>query len=311
MSASVSLQSRFNSDRISYLLSSLLYNYLELDISLIASGSIDTFDLGSTSWIRVEGRLIRISDHLSQKIDGQQTQEVPPQNEIERYTGIGCPRLHLRLYSTIMRAHGLDEAQMIMLFPMSLSGATQQWFASLDVSRYRTWDDLAPRDLYGIEEGIAKGLWSESSPSDSKGKKPLGGQRSGDVGVIGSVGLRPPRRYQTVGQTSKLYYPPSPRVQYRPRVLSRSYDQAYMPSALALPYHATTISAVSSWFMMDLHYAYHQGSGHETNRCTALKHPSITTNPLPAHTTHAVPPSTDNMHSIDFVELDDHIHMLS
>ena len=92
--------------------------------------------------------------------------------------------------------------------------------------------------MYGIEEGIAKGLWSESSPSDSKRKKPLGGQRSRDVGVIGSVGLRPPRRYQTVGQTSKLYYPPSPRVQYRPRAPSRSYDQAYMPFALALPYHA-------------------------------------------------------------------------
>ena len=27
--------------------------------------------------------------------------------------------------------------------------------------------------LYGIEEGIAKGLWPESSPTDSKGKKPL------------------------------------------------------------------------------------------------------------------------------------------
>ena len=30
--------------------------------------------------------------------------------EIERYEGIGCPRIHLRLYSTVMRAHGLDEA---------------------------------------------------------------------------------------------------------------------------------------------------------------------------------------------------------
>ncbi|KAL6327019.1 hypothetical protein AAG906_013186 [Vitis piasezkii] len=60
--------------------------------------------------------------------------------------GIGCPRIHLRLYSTIMRAHGLDEAQMIMLFPMSLSGA-QRWFASLDVSRRRTWDDLAQEFL--------------------------------------------------------------------------------------------------------------------------------------------------------------------
>ena len=28
--------------------------------------------------------------------------------------------------------------------------------------------------LYGIEEGIARELWYESFPTDSKGKKPLG-----------------------------------------------------------------------------------------------------------------------------------------
>ena len=55
--------------------------------------------------------------------------------------------------------------------------------------------------LYGIEKGIARGLWSESSPIDSKGKKPSGGQRLGDVGVISSIGMRLPRHYQTVGQT--------------------------------------------------------------------------------------------------------------
>ncbi|RVW92754.1 hypothetical protein CK203_042621 [Vitis vinifera] len=67
--------------------------------------------------------------------------------DIERYTGIGCPRLHLRLYSTVMRAHGLDEPQMITLFPLSLSGAAQRWFASLEASRRRTWDDLAQEFL--------------------------------------------------------------------------------------------------------------------------------------------------------------------
>ena len=36
---------------------------------------------------------------------------------------------------------------MIMLFPMSLSGATQRWFVSLDISRHRTWDDLAQEFL--------------------------------------------------------------------------------------------------------------------------------------------------------------------
>ena len=62
--------------------------------------------------------------------------------DIERYTGIGCPRIHLQLYSAVMHGHRLDEAQMIMLFPLALSGATQRWFASLDPSRRRTWADL-------------------------------------------------------------------------------------------------------------------------------------------------------------------------
>ena len=43
--------------------------------------------------------------------------------DIERYMSIGCPRIHLRLYSTVMRPHGLDESQMITLFILSLSGA--------------------------------------------------------------------------------------------------------------------------------------------------------------------------------------------
>ena len=58
--------------------------------------------------------------------------------EIKRYIGIDYPRIHLRLYDMVMRTHGLDEAQMVMFFPMSLSGVAQCWFASLDVSRRQT-----------------------------------------------------------------------------------------------------------------------------------------------------------------------------
>ncbi|KAL6312323.1 hypothetical protein AAG906_007996 [Vitis piasezkii] len=87
--------------------------------------------------------------------------------------------------------------------------------------------------LYGIEEGIARGLWPNSSPSDSKRKKPAIGQRSRDVSAISAARPRPPRYYQTVGQTSGVYYPPSPH---------------------------------------DLHYAYHQSPGHDTNHCSALRH---------------------------------------
>ena len=77
---------------------------------------------------------------------------------------------------------------------------------------------------------------------------------------------------------------------------------------------------------MDLHCAYHQGPGHEIDHCIALRHaiqdlinqglvhlgqPSVTTNPLLAHTTHVVSSPGDGVHSIDFSEVDDHIHMLS
>ena len=30
--------------------------------------------------------------------------------DIEHYNGIGCPKIHLRLYNTVMRAHGIDDA---------------------------------------------------------------------------------------------------------------------------------------------------------------------------------------------------------
>ena len=66
---------------------------------------------------------------------------------IEKYMGVGCPHIHLRLYSTVMRTHGLDKSQMITMFPLSLSSASQCWFASLESSQRRTWYDLAQEFL--------------------------------------------------------------------------------------------------------------------------------------------------------------------
>ena len=40
---------------------------------------------------------------------------------IERYSGIGCPKIRLRLYNTVMRAQGIDDAQLVVFFPLSLS----------------------------------------------------------------------------------------------------------------------------------------------------------------------------------------------
>ena len=83
---------------------------------------------------------------------------------------------------------------------------------------------------------------------------------------------------------------------------------------------------ISPQLRVDLHCLYHQGPGHDTDRCTALQHaiqdlidqglvnlghPSVTTNPLPAHSTHVVPPPARGIHFIDFDGTDDFIHMMS
>ncbi|RVW18273.1 hypothetical protein CK203_114409 [Vitis vinifera] len=103
---------------------------------------------------RLEQRIRRMRD-LDEMISWDDPEDVPVATlpvgfrmpDIERYTGVGCPRIHLRLYSTVMRALGLDEAQLLTLFPLSLSGVTQRWYASLESSRRRTWEDLAQEFL--------------------------------------------------------------------------------------------------------------------------------------------------------------------
>ncbi|KAL6336206.1 hypothetical protein AAG906_011088 [Vitis piasezkii] len=81
------------------------------------------------SWVRVERRLVRFFTTAMASIH----EALAMANllakfrmlEIERYMGIGCPRIHLRLYKVTL----------ITLFPLSLSGVAQRWFASLESSR--------------------------------------------------------------------------------------------------------------------------------------------------------------------------------
>ncbi|RVW76932.1 hypothetical protein CK203_051537 [Vitis vinifera] len=339
--------------------------------------------------------------------------------DIERYTGIGCPRLHLRLYSTVMRAHGLDEPQMITLFPLSLSGAAQRWFASWrprGAAHGTTWprssydsfpeiiDRPSERDqiqmvLRSLQPRIARHV--VGAPFTDFGSLVMALTRSTDVSAISSSSQRP------LGAISRSHSFPSlirpmhlistghghlvqlmirhilrrlwlclimpPRALrdpgflhgYRTAMLccsvhcetrsalsptqssadfcslcfeaQRQFSQIGMPLSQALRKLTeagllTTLTPrpppqpIPPQFRMDLHCAYHQGPGHETDRCTALRHavqdlidqglvhlgqPSVTTNPLPAHTTHAVPPPADDIHFLEFDEIDDHIHMLS
>ncbi|XP_034708924.1 uncharacterized protein LOC117931969 [Vitis riparia] len=291
--------------------------------------------------------------------------------DIERYSGIGCPKIHLRLFSTVMRAHGIDDAQLVALFPMSLSGAAQRWFASVEPSRLRTWGDVAHEFLtqftfsadidvsrreleatrqrfarrlvgvpfqdlrslvqatFSVEEAIARGLWTDVTPSpDSKGKKPIGSfGRSREVGAISYQYRRPahhsPYRPPPVGapfslpqyqyqldyaqepyiaQTNMQPRPPHPRAATHPPPRPYAQRDAGVIVPLAprpLPH------PIPPHFRSHEHCLYHQIPGHDTERCSALHHaiqdlidsglvnlagPSVTTNPLPTHFTHAVPP---------------------
>ena len=97
---------------------------------------------------RLEHQLgqMRVSDRI---IDWDDSERPPiarasfQMPAIVRFTDIGCPRAHLKLYSLVMTALGRYDTQLVALFPLSLSGLAQQWFALLDPSRWRTWNDLA------------------------------------------------------------------------------------------------------------------------------------------------------------------------
>ena len=64
--------------------------------------------------------------------------------------------------------------------------------------------------LYDVEDSISRGSWTDSSPSNVKGKKPSRGQRSVNVSAISSSSQTPPRRHQPVLYIPEAYssYPP-------------------------------------------------------------------------------------------------------
>ena len=62
--------------------------------------------------------------------------------DIERYSGIGCPKIHLRLYSIVIRARGIDDAQLVALSPCHLVEQLGDGLPQLslrDFARRRMW----------------------------------------------------------------------------------------------------------------------------------------------------------------------------
>ena len=82
--------------------------------------------------------------------------------------------------------------------------------------------------LYSIEEGISRGLWANSSPLDSKGKKPGLGPRPSDVGAIGMIRHRSPRHAPFQRQFSNTAYQMIGRGQYRPATPLRPVGPTFL-----------------------------------------------------------------------------------
>ncbi|RVW34700.1 hypothetical protein CK203_107117 [Vitis vinifera] len=228
--------------------------------------------------------------------------------DIERYTDIGCPCIHFRLYSTMMRAHGLDESQMITLFPLSLSGAAQRW-RELEALRQRTDESVSSF----ISRWIARHV--VGVPFTDFGEETLGGQRLVDVSAIGSSSQRPPRRYLPGIERPPVSYTATRQPCYVAQFTARP----------ATPYPRPRAQQTSTPFALRTYRQFSQGldtrpidapleacrPGFDRPGFGILGQPSVTTNPLPTHTTHAVPSPIDGIHFLDFDEIDDHIHMLS
>ncbi|RVW67287.1 hypothetical protein CK203_065055 [Vitis vinifera] len=106
--------------------------------------------------------------------------------------------------------------------------------------------------------------------------------------------------------------PPRPYTQRSPRqftplgmTLTRAFEKLRDAGVIAPLAPRPLPHPIPPHFRSHEHCLYHQTSGHDTERCLALHHaiqdlidsgvvdlarPSVTTNPLPAHSTHAVPP---------------------
>ena len=82
-----------------------------------------------------------------------------------------------------------SEREQISMIMRSLQPSYARHLMGVPIMDYRALIEA----LYGIEDGMARSLWPDSSSSDSKGKKPSGSYRLGEVGAISSFRHGAPR----------------------------------------------------------------------------------------------------------------------
>ncbi|XP_077215948.1 uncharacterized protein LOC143850601 [Tasmannia lanceolata] len=251
--------------------------------------------------------------------------------DMDRYDGTGCPRSHLMSVLPLLQQHGLSPEQVALLFPRSLVGVAKKWFLSLKSEEIRTLEDIANRfvEQFSMEEGIdnlspqyyhhmaiqyfldfnhliktgtqiedalSKGLRSRV-PSDSReGKRPMVAPKE-----VHSMNTAPPARRVNFGEGRPERKEPN-RFDPLPYSLSVALKKLLRDKKIELLEPREAPNPLPRYWRKDYYCEYHQGVGHLTDRCMALKHkiqdmieakkffveaPNVTRNPLP---THATPP---------------------
>ena len=106
-----------------------------------------------------------------------------------------------------------SEREQISMIMRSLQPSYVRHLMGLPIMDYRALIEA----LYGIEDGIVRDLWLDSSSSDSKGKKLSGSYRPGEVEAISSFRHGAPRpQYSSIRPHRTSYAQSS--VQYRPSI---------------------------------------------------------------------------------------------
>ena len=70
---------------------------------------------------------------------------LPPKFKIsnaEKFDGTRDPKQQVRQYLNIAEMKGLDEKQILLAFPLSLTGGASRWYYSLDPSKIKVWNKL-------------------------------------------------------------------------------------------------------------------------------------------------------------------------
>ncbi|RVW66507.1 hypothetical protein CK203_065363 [Vitis vinifera] len=124
--------------------------------------------------------------------------------------------------------------------------------------------------LYGIEEGIARGLWPESSPTDSKGRNLQEDKESGDVGAIKETSSHTPTPSSVDHHLCAEAITSVCSVGY---AFESSFSEAHGGWIIdSIGTQASTLKLVPPRFRLDLHCSYHQGPGHDMDQCNTLRH---------------------------------------